>query len=441
MIAQFFSIPTVKYLAAFLIGVMILPMFFSALPVLAQTEAERLQEQIKERNARLSEIEKEIAAFEVELQKVGAEKGTLQAAINVLELERGKIQADIRLTEGKISTTDVEINKLSLEINDAATDIEKNQAAISEILRILSQYDNDSLIELFLRHESMSEFWGEVEELETVKQGMRERVLALSDLKVQLGGKVEEESDKRTELVSLRNQFAGQQSILDSNKKEKAALLTATKNEEAEYQRILAEKKAARDQLLKEVQAIESELRFILDPNTIPTKGSAVFRWPLDNIIITQYFGYTKFALQNAGVYKNNMHNGIDLGAPTGTKIYAPLTGTVRATGNTDTVPGCYSWGQWALVDHPNGLTTLYAHMSYTGVSAGQKLNTGDVIGYVGATGYATGPHLHFTLYVTAAVSVKRFNEFKAVTGCGAATSPFSAIEGYLNPIDYLPAS
>ena len=79
--------------------------------------------------------------------------------------------------------------------------------------------------------------------------------------------------------------------------------------------------------------------------------------------------------------------------------------------------------------------------MSYIGVSAGQKLDTGDVIGYVGATGYATGPHLHFTVYVSAAVQVKRFNEFKAVTGCGAAFSPFSAIEGYLDPLDYLPAS
>lgn len=428
-------------MAAFLIGAALLPLLLTALPAMAQTEAERLQAEINERNKRLASIEKEIAAFEAELQKVGAEKSTLQAAINKLELERKKIQADIRLTEGKISSTDVEISKLSLEIEDATQKIIKNQAAISENLRLLSQNDEASLIELFLRHENLSEFWGEVEELEIVRQGMRERVTDLNRLKELLGGKVEEESDKRSELVSLRNQFAGQQSILDSNKKEKSNLLTATKNEEANYQKLLADKKAARDQLLKEVQSIESELRFILDPNSIPTKGSSVFRWPLDKVIITQYFGYTKFALQNAGVYKNNMHNGIDLGAAVGTKIYAPLTGTVRATGNTDSVPGCYSWGQWVLVDHPNGLATLYAHLSYIGVTAGQKLNTGDVIGYVGATGYATGPHLHFTVYVSAAVQVKRFNEFKAVTGCGAAFSPFSAVEGYLNPMDYLPAS
>lgn len=246
---------------------------------------------------------------------------------------------------------------------------------------------------------------------------------------------------KRGELMSLKNQYSGQQAVLDNNRKQKSELLTATKNEEAEYQKLLNDKKAAREKLVKEVQAIESELQFMLDPNSIPVKGSSVFQWPLEKVVLTQYFGYTKFALQNQGVYKNNMHNGIDLGAPTGTKIFAPLGGTVRATANTDLVPGCYSWGQWALVDHPNGLSTLYAHMSNTSVSAGQKLNTGDLIGFVGATGYATGPHLHFTVYVSAAVSVKSFNQFKAVTGCGAALSPFSAVEGYLNPMDYLPAS
>lgn len=430
----------IKYSIAFFIGVLIWPAFLAIPNVMAQTEAERLQAEIADRNDRLAEIEKEIAAFEAELQKVGAEKSTLQSAINQLELERKKIQADLRLTEGKISTTDVEIDKLSVEIEGANTGIDTNQAAIAEILRSLAANDDDTLLEMFLRNQNLSAVWNEVEELETIRQGMRERVSQLNYLKDVLEGKVEEESDKRSELVSLRNQYAGQQAILDGNKKEKSALLTATKNEEAEYQKMLSDKKAAREQLLKEVQAIESELRFILDPNTIPSKGSSVFRWPLDNVILTQYFGYTKFALQNAGVYKNNMHNGIDLGAPTGTKIYAPLTGTVRFVGNTDSVPGCYSWGQWALVDHPNGLTTLYAHMSWTGVSAGQKLAAGDVIGYVGATGYATGPHLHFTVYVSEAVTVKRFNEFKAVTGCGSAYSPFSAVEGYLDPLDYLPA-
>ena len=431
-----------KYLIAFIVGALILPGVFFMMPTVnAQTETERLQAEIKERNARLSEIEKEIAGYEAELKKVGAEKSTLQNAINQLELERKKIQADITYTQNKIDNTDLEINKLSLEIDDTSDSISKSAAAVGEILRKVDQNDQESLIELFLRNENLSEFWNEVASLESVRTVMNDRVYELTVLKSSLEGKVGEETMKRSELMSLKNQYSGQQAVLDSNRKQKSQLLDATKNEEAEYQKLLNDKKAAREKLLKEVQAIESELQFMLDPNSIPVKGSSVFQWPLEKVVLTQYFGYTKFALQNQGVYKNNMHNGIDLGAPTGTKIFAPLGGTVRATANTDLVPGCYSWGQWALIDHPNGLSTLYAHMSNTSVSAGQKLNTGDLIGFVGATGYATGPHLHFTVYASAAVSVKSFNQFKAVTGCGAALSPFSAVEGYLNPIDYLPAS
>ena len=426
-------------IGAFILGLVILPAFFAgSLIVNAQTEVEKLQSQIDEKNNRLSEIEKEIAQYEAALQEVGAERSTLQGAINELNLERQKVQSDIRYTESKIDNTDLTINKLSLEISDTEREVLRNEAAISEIIRVVNTNDDESLIEVMLRHDNLSDFWNEVESLETVRNSMKDKVYELLDLKNSLEGKKTDESERREELVSLQKQYAGQQAVLDSNKREKDQLLEATKNEEASYQAQLEAKQAARDQLLKEVRDIESALQFILDPNSIPEKGSGVFAWPLKNVTITQYFGYTRFAL--SGAYNGNAHNGMDFGASTGTNIHAALTGTVRMTGNTDSVPGCYSWGQWALIDHANGLSTMYAHMSYTGVSPGQQVSTGDVIGYVGRTGYATGPHLHFTVYVSDAVQVKKFNEFKAVTGCGAALSPFSAVEGYLDPLDYLPA-
>lgn len=429
-----------RKIGAFFIGLLFLPILFTGADfVSAQSEAERLQAQIEERNTRLNAIEKEIAQFESALKEVGAEKDTLNRAISQLNLERQKVLADIKYTENKISNTDLEINKLTLEINDAQRDINRNEAAIGEIIRTLNVNDNDSFIEVLLRHENLSEFWGEIESLETVKNTMNEQVHRLLELKSTLENKKETETRKRSELYSLKNQYSGQQSVLENNKAEKDQLLSETQNEEAEYQAMLAAKKAAREQLIKEVRDIESQLQFILDPNSIPTPGTPVFRWPLDNIIITQQFGYTKFALANS-VYKNNLHNGVDLGTSVGTKVYAPLTGTIRNVGNTDAVPGCYSWGKWILIDHPNGLSTLFAHLSHIGVAPGQKVKTGDVVAYSGNTGYSTGPHLHYTLYVSEAVQVKKFSEFKAVTGCGAALSPFSAVEGYLNPLDYLPA-
>lgn len=432
---------TIRRTAVFLFGCSVVPcLFFVALGVSAQSsEIERLQDQIDEKNERLSEIEQEIKQYEAALLEVGAEKSTLQSAINKLELERKKVLADISYTQNKIDSTDLEINKLTNEIGTTEGDIDLSEAAIAEILRNLDVIDDDSLIEILLRHSNLSEFWNEIENLETVRNAMALEVEQLAALKTILEDKRLTETERREQLAALQKQYNGQRAVLENNKAEKNELLEQTKSEEEAYQAMLAEKKAAREQLLKEVQQIESELQFILDPNTIPTKGTAVLRWPLDSVRITQYFGYTKFALANQGVYKNNMHNGVDLGAPTGTTVYAPLTGTVRATGNTDAVPGCYSWGKWVLIDHPNGLASLFAHLSVIDVTPGQKVATSDIVAYTGNTGYSTGPHLHYTLYASDAVQVKRFNEFKAVTGCGSAYSPFAAIEGYLDPLDYLP--
>jgi murein DD-endopeptidase MepM/ murein hydrolase activator NlpD len=192
--------------------------------------------------------------------------------------------------------------------------------------------------------------------------------------------------------------------------------------------------------ILKEMRDYEAKLQFILDPTTIPAAGTAVFAWPLKNIIITQYFGGTEFARRNASVYGGRpYHPGVDFGAPRGTPIHAPLAGTVRATGNTDAVPGCWSWGKWTLIDHANGLSTLYAHQDTISVSPGQRVATGEIIGYVGNTGFSTGPHLHFTVYAKDGVNVRRFNEIKTSTSCGAATTPVAATEAYLDPMNYLP--
>ncbi len=426
---------------SFFFGIVLSVCVGALLPLFPYADAQSvddLKQQIADRNERLKSIEKEIAEYEAALKEVGAERSTLEKAIRGLELERGKINADIRYTENLIGNTDMEIDKLSLEIRKTQLDINQNMSAIGETLRALQTTDDITLLEALLRYENISEFWGYIADLSTVRTSMGDQVTLLSGLQEELQDRKFEETGKREDLVSLKEQYAGQQAILSANKAEKDELLQSTKSEEAAYQDQLKSKQAAKDALLKEVANIESQLKFILDPNKIPTAGSAVFRWPLDSVYITQYFGYTKFAL--GGAYGGSKHNGVDFGTPTGSRLYAPLSGTIRATGNTDLVAGCYSWGKWILVDHPNGLSSMFAHLSNVQVSAGQQVSTGDVIGFTGNTGYSTGPHLHYTLYVSDAVQVKGFNEFKSVTSCGSAASPFSAIEGYLNPLDYLPA-
>ncbi len=426
----------------FLIALFVYAFFIFAVPYTAsgQSEIDALKNQIEERGNRLKEIEKEIAAYQDELKKVGGEKNSLQKAINQLELERKKVQADINYTQNKIGTTDLEINKLSIEIGDTEETIVRNKQAISETLQSLNEIDDNSMVEILLQYDNLSEFWNKIDELEQIRKVIRNEVGSLVSKKIQLRDKYELNTEKRADLVELKEQYTDQNQVLVGTKTEKSKLLNATKSEEIEYQKLLKDRETARELILKELRDFESKLQFILDPNTIPPKGTAVFNWPVENVVITQLFGGTEFAKQNASVYGGRAyHPGVDFGIPRGTKIFAPLSGTVRATGDTDLVSGCYSWGKWTLIDHANGLSTLYAHQSVISVSPGQQVQTGEVIGYSGNTGYSTGPHLHFTVYAKAGVSVRKFNEIKAVTSCGAATTPVAATDAYIDPMVYLP--
>lgn len=106
---------------------------------------------------------------------------------------------------------------------------------------------------------------------------------------------------------------------------------------------------------------------------------AAPLQWPLEGRFL-QGYGWG--------------HRGIDIGAPHGTPIGAAAEGWVTEVS--------YQWGYglYAVVDHGDGLCTLYSHLSGAEVEPGQPLGAGDVVGWVGMTGYATTPHLHFEVHL-----------------------------------------
>jgi len=243
-----------------------------------------------------------------------------------------------------------------------------------------------------------------------------------------------------------------QKKIADTNTTNKNSLLKQTQNKENNYKKILEEKITQKEQFLDELSGLESQLRLEVDPNSIPPTGSGLLKWPLEHLslkscwepgviaenCVTQFFGNTPFATQNPQVYGGKGHNGVDFRASVGTPIKNSLTGVVTATGNTDVIPGCYSYGKWVLIDHNNGLSTLYAHLSLIKISSGQQINTGQLIGYSGQTGFATGPHLHYGVYATQGVKVIRLGDIKKMTNCANAIIPVADPQAYLNPLSYL---
>ena len=113
--------------------------------------------------------------------------------------------------------------------------------------------------------------------------------------------------------------------------------------------------------------------------------------WPCPSCrIITSEYGWR---LHPTLGYEK-LHTGMDIGASYGAKIIAAKSGKViTATENR-------AYGKYVVIDHGGGICTLYAHQSSLAVSAGQSINEGDTVGYVGSTGYSTGPHLHFEVIV-----------------------------------------
>lgn len=406
---------------------------------------EELQGKINDRNSQILELEKEIATYQKELENTGKQAQTLQNAVKTLDTTAKKLAADVKLTEQKISRANESIGVLSDGISVKEEEISHNLSAIEKTLRNINAADDTTLIEVFLSNTNLSEFWNEVENLERFQIGVREKLGELRNLKIDLEDKRTTEEIRKKELIFLKNQLADQQRIVTTNKQEKSTLLKQTQNKESEYKKLLTDKQKQKEAFERELAQYESELKIAIDPNSIP-KAAAIFSWPFDtskiNPIknITQLFGGTEFAKLNPQVYGRPFHNGTDFGMPVGTPVLSALGGVIEDSGNTDAFPGCYSYGKWILVKHSNGLSTLYAHLSLIKVNAGDQVKTGTLIGYSGNTGYTTGPHLHFTVYLTKGVQVIRFGETKKVTNCADARIPVAPYDAYLDPMLYLPS-
>lgn len=408
---------------------------------LGQSAAE-IQREIEDHNAQIEALNKEIAGYEKELTAVGAQKQTLQSTLAQLDLSRKKITASINVTKNKIGTLQLEIQKLSKDIQNAEGAIGVNEEGLAESIRRINETENQSWILAILSSVSIAALWNDVDETREIQDAMQSDIKQLSAQKISLTETKDATEQKRTELVTQQKNLTAQQGSLDATRRAQADLLAETKSKESNYQAILADKLAAKAAFEKALEELESKLEYTLDPSRIPPVGKGILRWPLDNVSITQKFGRTA---DSGRLYASGTHNGVDFRASIGTPIKSALSGTVIGTGNTDG-GGCYSYGKWIVVRHGNGLTTLYAHLSQIDVSQGETVSTGEVIGFSGFTGYATGPHLHFTVFASDGVSIKnlgtwyRENGQRATTACAkqGVSIPVAAQSAYLDPLDYL---
>lgn len=404
----------------------------------AQTTAE-LQQQINDQNTQLASINKEIAQYEAQLNATSAKKKTLQNKLNQIIISLKKTAVSITATKNKLTTTQLQLQQLSNTISDTQARIGKSKAGLGDSIRIMNNADNQTLVAQILGADDISAAWKEIDASVSIQKALNSRVDTLVAQETSLSQTKDAVDKKRQTLESQKKTLVAQQGSITATKDAQSELLAQTKSEESTYQKLIKQKKEQEASLEAALSDLNAKFRVAVNLSQVTPAGAGTLQWPMDNVRITQYFGNTPFAA--SGAYKGKGHNGIDLAAPIGTPLKAALSGTVLGTGNTDSIRGCYSFGKWVLIKHANGLDTMYSHLSKISVSEGQSVSTGDIIGYSGETGYATGPHLHFGVYVSSATQIIKLSQAtNASTACGSAVMPVAPLSGYLNPLNYLPA-
>ncbi len=406
----------------------------------AQT-ADELQQQIDQHNAQIAQLDKEIAQYQTQLNATSAKKQTLQSQLDQLNLSIKKTTASITKTKSQISTTELQIKQLATGIAKTQGTITQERLGLEQSMRAFAEEESRPLVIQLLADENIASVWNDLQAASSLQTAIATHITDLASAKQVLTNTKTATEQKRAQLVKQQNTLLTQQGSLTATKQAQSDLLKQTRSQESAYQAIIAQKKAQQASFEAALENLNEQFKKAINPSQITTPGKGILQWPLDSVRITQYFGNTPFAA--AGAYNGKGHNGIDFAAPIGTPVRAALGGTVMGTGNTDAVRGCYSFGKWVMIKHNNGLSTMYAHFSQISVSEGQAVSTGQLLGYSGETGYATGPHLHFGVYVTSATQIIKLGQAtKSTTPCANAVMPVpTSLSGYLNPFSYLPAS
>ncbi|MEK7512711.1 MAG: peptidoglycan DD-metalloendopeptidase family protein [Patescibacteria group bacterium] len=397
-----------------------------------------LRDLIELKAKELQVIQTQRNAVQKDLDELAKSSAGLKRELNLIDGNINQLNFSIKANTLTIEKLDLETKALENDIADFERNISGKKQLMAKLFLELQQREHENLLIMFLKSKSLSESVTEAQNLVTVNTTLSSSITEFKRLQAELSSARDAAEEKRRRKEVQQVGLLSRQTIVKEQKTEKQRFLSETKNKESVYQTQLSELKRIQDDLSEEIGKYETELRKNIDPNLLPLPRPGVFIWPVDGGSLTQGYGRTAFALRT---YRSQWHNGIDIGAPLGTEIFAAENGTVINVGNQDAYRGCYKagYGKFIVVKHTNGLTTLYGHLSGYIVSIGQAVARGQVIGYLGRTGWATGPHLHFTVFASQTLAPAKPGMPEGTRGtnvCGP-----MPVGGDLNPTLYVDTS
>lgn len=378
------------FLIFFFLTASLLLFFSGGLIYAAEKKEDDLDRQIKKQEEEYKRIQNQISTTKKKLNETTKKEKTVTQQIEVLSQK-------ITITQQKVNVVSLKVRKVQKNIVNLSNEIvEKNKriAEVEELLKhrlvsiykyggvsdfnllLSSQGAEDALANSYLLGKIAEQDQQLINELKFQKQKLSETQEQLKTQKSSLESHGKELKTQTNELKGAANE---RNAILARVRKDKDLymaqqneLLRASKELQATVKRLLAEKRKLAAQ------------KYPGKPQTVYYRGGRL-AWPVQGTITSTY------GTRIHPIFKTKItHTGLDISAPNGTPVKAADTGEVLFTGWLS------GYGHVVILDHGGNLTTVYAHLSKIECTEGAKVNRGSLIGRVGATGVATGNHLHF---------------------------------------------
>lgn len=368
------------------------------LTVVAVNPVYATKQEVEAARQKASSLEEEKKKVEASLKNLESLKGDAAAFVKQLDENMTVLNQEMEQLSGQISDKEAEINKTQQEL-EAAKEVEASQYA-SMKLRIKYMYErgNTSMIDLLLQSRNMMQLMNRAEYIRKISEYDKRMMDEYIATKEAIAGHEATLQSEREQLLDLQEQTKAKQesvqTLLNQKTKELKNFenqINAAEGQISEYEKSI---KAQEDQIKSleaEIKRKEEEARKAAEAvgkkyNTV-SLGNINFIWPCPaSSRITSGFGGRSSPTEGA----SSNHQGLDIGAGSGSSIVAAASGTVVISTYS------YSAGNYVMLSHGGGVYTVYMHCSQLLVSEGQQVLQGQTIAKVGSTGYSTGAHLHF---------------------------------------------
>ncbi|WP_455715841.1 murein hydrolase activator EnvC family protein [Anaerosporobacter sp.] len=395
--------------------------------------------EINDAKSQKSDLEKKKEETEAKIKELEKEKGNIVSYIEKMDVQLNDLNEEITDLNQQIEEANVDLDETKKNLKEAKK-TEKNQyETMKKRIKYMYENGNTNYIEIILGSADMSDMLNRAEYIEKIMQYDRTMLSNYQETKKQIELTKKDIENKIVELEELTEEVNYEkqtvEDLVDKKSEELAkynANIQQSESMVSNYSNAIAEQEALIEKLLEEERKrIEEEEKRKKEEeerrrkeeeekkkqeqsnnsgnssnnnssgnssnsnssnsNSSNSNTQGGFTWPVPaSKKITSYFGYRGQPTSGASTY----HQGIDIGAPTGTSIVAAQSGTV--------VTASYSAGagNYIMINHGNSVYTVYMHCSQLLVSVGQTVSRGEQIALVGSTGISTGPHLHFGVSV-----------------------------------------